>query len=53
MKQITAEWVTKAEDDFAVTFRYPGESADKESAIEAKKFCSFFRKIARSSLGLQ
>ena len=38
--------------DFAVAFRYPGESADKKSASDAKKLCSYFRKIARSSLGL-
>lgn len=38
--------------DFAVVFRYPGESADKKSAVEAKRLCSFFRKIARSSLRL-
>jgi HEPN domain-containing protein len=39
--------------DFAVVFRYPGESADKKSAVEAKRLCSFFRKIARSSLRLK
>ena len=39
--------------DFAVVFRYPGESADKKSAMEAKRLCNFFRKIARSSLGLR
>jgi HEPN domain-containing protein len=39
--------------DFAVAFRYPGESADKKSAVEAKRLCSFFRKIARSSLRLK
>ena len=37
--------------DFAVAFRYPGESADKAIASEAKNLCSFFRKIARNSLG--
>ena len=39
--------------DFAVTFRYPGESADRESALEARHRCSLFRKTARNSLGLQ
>lgn len=39
--------------DFAVVFRYPGESADKKSAFEAKQLCSFFRKTARSSLRLR
>jgi len=38
--------------DFAVEFRYPGESADKESAVEAKRLCTYFRKIARSSMRL-
>ena len=38
--------------DFAVSFRYPGESADKKCMVEAKQKCNFFRKIARSSLGL-
>jgi hypothetical protein len=35
-----------------VSFRYPDESADKESAIDAVRRCRFFRKIARNSLGL-
>ncbi len=38
--------------DFAVTFRYPGESADKTSAIDAKRLCDYFRKMARSALRL-
>jgi HEPN domain-containing protein len=38
--------------DFAVAFRYPGETADKVSAVEAKRFCAFFRKTARIALGL-
>ena len=55
--KVEPNWETFREDlaylsDFAVTFRYPGESADKESAVEARRLCSFFRKIARSSLGL-
>jgi hypothetical protein len=42
MKLLTAEWVDKAEGDFvdlaflsefAVSFRYPGELADRESAM--------------------
>jgi len=39
--------------DFAVTFRYPGESASKKDATEAKRLCTFFRKIARSTFGLR
>ncbi|MBN1974529.1 MAG: HEPN domain-containing protein [Sedimentisphaerales bacterium] len=55
--KVEPNWETFREDlaylsDFAVSFRYPGESADEESAKEAKRLCGFFRKIARSSLGL-
>ena len=39
--------------DFAVAFRFPGESAEKESAVEAKRLCTFFRKTARTSLRLR
>lgn len=52
------DWETFREDlaylsDFAVTFRYPGESADAESAHEAQRRCRRFRNAARKSLGLQ
>ena len=36
---------------FGVDFRYPGESADKEEAREALKYCAAVRKQVRSSLG--
>lgn len=36
---------------FAVDFRYPGDSADKESADDARKLCRKFRLVARKSLG--
>lgn len=36
--------------DFAVTFRYPGDSADRESAMSALKRCRVFRKEARAAL---
>ena len=54
---VQPDWEVFREDlaylsDFAVSFRYPGESANKESALDAVKRCRFFRKIARSSLGL-
>jgi HEPN domain-containing protein len=39
--------------DFAVTFRYPGESADAESAHDAQLYCSRFRQAARAALGLE
>lgn len=38
--------------DFAVSFRYPGESADRESALDARRRCRDFRSIARTALGL-
>jgi len=52
------EWETFREDlaylsDFAVTFRYPGESADAESALDARNRCELFRKAARKSLELE
>ncbi len=56
--KIEPNWEIFREDlaylsDFAVAFRYPGESADKKSATEAKQLCSFFRKVARSALRLK
>ena len=39
--------------DYAVSFRYPGESADKESARNARKKCKAFRRAARKALGLR
>ena len=38
---------------FAVTFRYPGESADRESALDAQRHCRRFRNAARDALGLE
>jgi len=38
--------------EFAVSFRYPGESADRESALDARRRCRVFRRAARSALGL-
>ena len=38
--------------DFAVSFRYPGDSADQESALDAQQRCRKFRNHARKSLGL-
>ncbi len=38
---------------FAVVFRYPGESADRERALEARIRCRHFRNAARQSLGLK
>jgi hypothetical protein len=50
---MTAEWITKAEDDFAIAFRYPGESADAETAMDAHRRCSRFRDAARETLGFE
>jgi HEPN domain-containing protein len=52
---IEPSWVVFREDlaylsDFAVAFRYPGESADRESAISARKRCRLFRDAARKAL---
>jgi HEPN domain-containing protein len=54
---VQSDWEIFREDlaylsDFAVSFRYPGESADMDSAADAVRRCRFFRKIARSALGL-
>ena len=38
--------------DFAVSFRYPGESADSDAALETRRRCRAFRVAARQSLGL-
>lgn len=50
-------WETFREDlaylsDFSVTFRYPGESADRESALDAQRRCRVFRDAVRNTLGL-
>ncbi|GAG36127.1 unnamed protein product [marine sediment metagenome] len=37
---------------FAVEVRYPGESADKESAADARMRCRHFRLAARKTFGL-
>jgi len=55
--EVQPEWEIFREDlaylsDFAIAFRYPGESADKKAAVEAKRLCGSFRGIARGVLGL-
>jgi hypothetical protein len=37
---------------YAVAYRYPGASADKDTAREALKFCKEVRQAVRLSLGL-
>ncbi|MBU0512880.1 MAG: HEPN domain-containing protein [Chloroflexi bacterium] len=39
--------------DYAVEFRYPGESADKETARKAVKLCEQIRGTVRQRLGLK
>jgi len=55
---VEAVWESFREDlaylsDFAVTFRYPGESADAESALDSQRRCRLFRSAARKALGLE
>jgi HEPN domain-containing protein len=38
--------------DFAVAYRYPGESADRTAALDARRRCRVFRRAARDALGL-
>jgi HEPN domain-containing protein len=38
--------------DFAVSYRYPGESADRQTALDARRRCRRFRAAARGVLGL-
>jgi HEPN domain-containing protein len=38
--------------DFAVAFRYPGESADKPAAANARQRCQKFRAAARAAFDL-
>lgn len=50
-------WEKSREDlaylsDFAVSFRYPGEAADRNCALDAQRRCRAFRRAARQSLGL-
>ena len=37
---------------FAVEFRYPGQSADKDTARQVIKICKGLRRIMRSGLGI-
>ena len=55
---VESSWETFRRDlaflsDFAVSFRYPGESADRESALDARRRCRLFRRAARDALGLE
>lgn len=38
--------------DYAVNFRYPGETSDRKTALQARSFCRAFRKAARAALGV-
>ena len=55
---VEPSWESFREDlafltDFSVSFRYPGESADKASAMDARRRCRSFRRAARKSLSLK
>ena len=56
-RTVTVEplWETFREDlallsDFAVTTRYPGDAAARESALDARRRCRAFRLAARQAL---
>jgi len=56
--ELEPQWESFREDlaylsDFAVSFRYPGESADADSAFDARSRCQRFRAVARNALGLE
>ena len=38
---------------YAVEFRYPGQSADREAALEAVRICRQVRKVIRESLHVE
>lgn len=38
--------------DFAVAYRYPGESAGRDEALDARRRCRSFRRVVRAALGL-
>jgi len=39
--------------DFAVSYRYPGWTADRKTALDARQRCRTFRRAARLALGLR
>ena len=54
--QLEPLWDASREDlaflsDFAVAYRYPGDSAGKETALDALKRCRRFRAAACAALG--
>ncbi|MHC4324287.1 MAG: HEPN domain-containing protein [Planctomycetota bacterium] len=56
--EVEPSWENFREDlaylsDFSVTFRYPGESADAKSAIDAQCRCRRIRIAARRAIGLE
>lgn len=58
VKPVEPLWVAHEDEmgiltDYAVEFRYPGATADLETAKLALKFCKSFRTTARFSLGLE
>jgi HEPN domain-containing protein len=39
--------------DFAVGYRYPGSTADRKTALDARRRCRAFRQVARFAFGLK
>ena len=57
-QQCEAQWEVFRKDmafltEYAVKIRYPGESADKHAALEARNMRRAFRKAARGSMGFR
>jgi len=55
--EVEPQWESFRKDlaylsDFAVSFRYPGESSDAEAAHDAQRRCQTFCTAARRALGI-
>jgi HEPN domain-containing protein len=58
IKDLQPEWELRRGDlrfltEFAVVYRYPGSSANRKMALDARKRCREFRAAARLSFGLK
>lgn len=57
LKEIEPLWISfenqfRALNDYAVEYRYPGETADKDTAKKAMIICNHLRMLIRQGLGL-
>ena len=58
VKDLVPEWELMREElrflnNFAVICRYPGGTANRQTALDARKLCRSFRQAARTSFGLK